>query len=536
LDTLARAPKGKRNDQLNKAAFALGQLVASGALQRDLAEERLYAEGTAIGLGEQEVRATVRSGLEAGLSCPRAAPGEGFHHTDLGNARRLVAQHGPNIRCCHQWRRWLIWDGTRWLVDETGEIERLARQTVASVYWEAGEEADSADRKKLAAWAIRSEAEAKLRAMVNLARAEPGVPVTPYQLDADPWLLNCLNGTLHLRTGELFEHRRENLCTKIVPVAYDPEAACPRWDEFLLEIMGNNRPLVAYLQRVLGYTLTGSTQERVFFLLHGEGDNGKSTFVETIRRILGDYAITTEFSTFLVQKSERVRDDVADLVGARFVSAVEADAGKQFAEALVKRLTGGEDQVKARQLYAKLFGFKPQCKFFLAVNHKPAIRGTDNAIWNRVHLIPFRVVIPKKKQDKSLVAKLRSEWPGILAWMVHGCLTWQKEAGLHPPKEVLAATQSYRAEMDTLGAFLDECCFVDAGATVTVGDLYAVFLTWGGGTYKWSRQNFGMRLKERGYTQVRRGKGGIRTWVGLGLLETTRNLQLAPEEEEEGDI
>ena len=505
--------EGRRNEKLTSIAGSmrrrvLGQKAIEAAL---LAHNRDRCEPP---LPEREVSAIAASVARY----PSAASAESHNLTDVGNAERFVEQHGENIRSCPKLNRWFTWDRRRFCRDEEGRIDRLARDTARAIFNEATKTEDQDLRAKVAKWGLRSEFEPRLRAMVSLARSWQGVTVTPDEFDADPMLLNCQRGTLDLRTGALREHRRADLITKVVPVAYDPAAECPRFREFLDRIMGGNQSMIDYLRRLAGYFLTGSTRERCFFLGYGaQGDNGKTTLAELLRQLLGDYGQAAEISTFLEQKNERVRDDLADLAGARLVCGIEVPANKLLAEALMKQLTGGEDCIKARPLYGRYFQYKPQFKILLMANHKPVIRGTDNAIWNRVHLIPFDVVIPKEEQDRELLAKLRREFPGILAWAVGGCLEWQ-ERGLDAPAEVLAATADYRVEMDKIGAFLTERCVVNYKARVGVGELYADYVRWSGQDHYLGRTNFGQRLKERDFKQERVSHGGPRRWVGLGLL------------------
>lgn len=445
--------------------------------------------------------------------------GPEFGLTDLGNARRMVRRHRQDLRYCYPWDRWLVWDGTRWTFDTSGEVHRRAKETVASIYAEASEAEDIKEREQLAKHAIRSESDSKLRAMTNLAQSEPGIPVQPEDFDSDPWALNVQNGILDLRTGELRPHSREALMTKLVPVDYDPDAKCPLWLSFLDRIMGGNAALIEYLRRVVGYTLTGDTSEQCLFLLYGTGANGKSTFLETLRALLGDYAQQANFATFLHSDQDRIRNDIAALRGARYVAAVEADAGRRLAESLIKQVTGG-DMVKARFLYREEFQYKPTYKIFLAANNKPTIRGQDHGIWRRIRLIPFEVTIPKDQQDKKLPQKLQEELPGILAWAVEGCRAWQ-QGGLQDPAEVIDATQSYREEMDVLGDFIAECCVISRTAQATTKALYAQYL-------KWCEENverplaknpFSTRLKEKGFEQTRTKHA--RMWLGIGLLDST---------------
>jgi putative DNA primase/helicase len=360
----------------------------------------------------------------------------------------------------------------------------------------------------------------RITSMISLARSELTIPVTPDQLDRDPWLLNVANGTLDLRTGKLREHRRTDLITKLAPVAYDPNAGCPTWMQFLEKVMGGDGELIAFLQRVVGYSLTGDTREQALFVLYGTGANGKSTFLATIGDLLGDYAKATPTDTLLVKPgSEGPRNDVARLKGARFVSAVEAEGGKRLAEALVKQITGG-DRISARFLYGEYFEFRPEFKIFLAVNHKPVIKSTDHAIWRRIKLIPFTVTIPNTAQDKTLPAKLRAEAPGILGWAVEGCLEWQRN-GLGFPTAVVQATDAYRAEMDVFAAFLNESTIARAGAQTPSSELYAAYLEWteeAGVRFPITKQEFGVRLKERGFID-RKGSHGTRVWRGIALRD-----------------
>ena len=332
-----------------------------------------------------------------------------------------------------------------WTPDKNGQIVRFAKDTVRNIYSEAAQLPEGNPRTTLVKHALQSEDAKRIHAMVQLAQSETGISVTPDQLDANPWLLNCSNGSVDLRTGKPLPHARENLCTKQVPVNFDSKAKCLTWKAFLHRIMGGNESLVRFLQRAIGYSLTGQITEQVLFLFYGTGANGKSTFVETMRALLGDYAQQADFETFLIGKNEGgPRNDIARLKGARFVSAVESGQSRQMAETVIKQVTGG-DKIAARFLYQEFFEFSPQFKLFLVANHKPQVRGTDEAVWRRIRLVPFDVKIPQEERDKHLPEKLQSELPGILAWAVRGCVKWQ-EKGLGEPTEVLEATQEYREE------------------------------------------------------------------------------------------
>lgn len=439
--------------------------------------------------------------------------------TDLGNARRLVRAHGVHMRYCYAWRAWLTWDGKRWNRDDAGKAMRYAKSTVAGIYAEASGKATADARTEIGKWAIKSESRDRLGAMIELAQSE--LTVQPDDLDTDHTLLNVANGTLNLRTGMLQPHRPEDLITKLTPIPYDPMATCPLWDAFLWRIMDGSDEKIDYLQRAVGYALTGDVSEQVLFYLYGKGANGKSTFLTTILAMLGkDYA--TQAAPELLTQGDRHPTEIADLRGLRFVASTEIEDGRRMAEGLVKQMTGG-DVLKARFMRGDFFQFEPTHKLFLAANHKLVIKGTDHAIWRRIKLIPFIVTIPDNEKDVRLPEKLRAELPGILAWAVRGCAAWYAR-GLDTPADVIEATGDYRSEMDTLGRYLEECTVKAPGATVQAKPLYADYCTW----YKASGEKekdmltmtaFGRALGDRGLTKAQ-DRTRITFYQDLGLLST----------------
>ena len=443
-----------------------------------------------------------------------ASPLLSANRTDLGNAERFEAFAGHRLRFCHPWGCWLVFDGRRWHRDLDGEAVRGARDTLRALAAEAQSIPDEDHRAEVVKHALDSESSARVTAMLSLAQSL--LPVSPEALDTCPDLLNVANGTLDLRTGELRPHHRDDLLTKLAPVSYNPEAECPRWEGFLERILGGKEQLITFLQRAVGYSLSGSTTEQILLLLYGTGANGKSTFLETLRLVAGDYATIADFTTFLKRDTEGARNDLARLVGTRFVSAVEAEAGRRLDEALVKQLTGG-DTITARFLFKEFFDFKPQFKIWLAANHKPNIAGTDHGIWRRIRLVPFTVTIPPAEQDKRLPELLKEELPGILAWAIRGCLAWRQH-GLGVPAEVRAATASYRDEMDVFGGFLDERCVADEGAHVTSKDLNAAYKAWCEANSERPRSSKALAraLRERGCASGRLAKG-VRCWKGVRL-------------------
>lgn len=419
--------------------------------------------------------------------------------TDTGNAERFAQQHFRDARYSAEWRRWVLWDGRRWVKDLSGKVTQLAKATVLRLYAEAANTLDDAEREKLARHAAGSDRAQRIAAMVTLAESEAGIPVSADDFNRNPWLLNVANGTLDLRSGQLHLHERRDLITKLVPIDWDPRAECPRWEAFLERIFAGDRALIQFLQRAVGYSLTGLTTEQCFFLLHGTGDNGKSKFLEAVRGVLGEYAMQADFTTFLVRKREGPRDDIARLFGSRLVTASEGNEGRAFDEALVKHLTGG-DRVTARELFENSFEFTPEFKIWLATNHKPAVRGTDRGIWRRIRLIPFAVQIPEAERDQHLGEKLAAELPGILAWAVAGCQLWQRQ-GLGVPVVVQQATEAYRAEMDVLGAFLSECCELASGYSCGATELYLTYKQWSDSSgHRYDSQTaFGRKLSDRGF-------------------------------------
>lgn len=453
--------------------------------------------------------------------------------TDLGNAERLVDQHGDDLRYCPPWRKWLVWDGLRWRPDTDGEAERRAKATVRTIAREAEGVADSERFKAILKHASRSEGVPRIRAMLEAARVESGIPAQPDELDAYPWLFNVANGTLDLRVGRIRAPRRVDMMTKTGPVAYEPDAACPRWDRFMEDILPDPEDR-DFVQKAVGYSLTGRADEQVAFLMWGSGANGKSTFIETISRLIGPgYARQASSELLLAKNPGNHPSDVAALQGARFISTVETDEGRRLSEALFKQLTGG-DRVAARRMYGDWFEFTMQGKLWLATNSKPQVHGTNDAVWRRIRLIPFTVRIPEDRRDAALKDKLWDEAPGILRWAVEGCLRWQRE-GLKPTANIVAATDEYRTEQDLFGDFLDEYCVVEDGAETTTDALYNAYVSWASANSLrvLSKNMLSRKLGDRGFEHTRTVSGRVaRGYRGVRLKnrndgETVKKTGLA---------
>lgn len=452
----------------------------------------------------------------------RGADGE--HLTDTGNAARFVAAHGEDFRYVYAWSAWLAWDGARWRRDAGDVAIRKAKETARAIYTEAAQASDETRRKQLAKWATYSESEPGIRRMLALAQAE--LAIRPEQLDADPWLLNCSNGTLELRTGHLRPHRREDFLTKMTAAPYDPAAHSEVWDTFLEGALPDEGAR-DYAQRFAGYCLTGATREEVFVFCRGPAGGGKSTFTEGLRRTWGDYATSADFSAFLAKKpSDGPREDIARLAGARLVTSVETRDGQRLAEGLVKLLTGG-DTVAARRLYERTFEFVPAFKLLLASNYRPHARADDDGLWRRLRELPFPTArVKREERDDAVKATITDPTltgPAILAWAVEGCARWLA-SGLGDPEAVMKATGAYRKSMEPLTDFLEDCCELGEDCTATAERLRGEYETWcrtEGIKAPVAGKRWGDALRAVGCVD-RKGTGGVRWWDGIGIRAAAR--------------
>ncbi len=441
-------------------------------------------------------------------------------YEDLDNAQRLIAKHGAELRYVDPWGRWLYWEPPAWREDTICHVEALAQEIILEQLAVAALIPDD----KLRARALRELQAAKRASRIagcaRLAHARPGIPVSPEELDADLWAFNAQNGTLDLRTGARAPHNPEALLTRASPADHLPEAKAPAWERFLERVLPS--PLIReFLARAVGYSMLGGNPEQILLILWGGGANGKSTFLETVRALFGDYGQQAPPETFLA-KHEGIPNDVARLRGARFVAAVEIAEGRRLNEPLIKRMTGG-DTMTARFMRQEYFEFQPQFTPWLATNHKPEIRGQDEAIWRRIRLIPFQETIPAAERNKHLKEELRAELPGILNWALAGCAAYQAD-GLAAPPAVLAATAEYRAGEDELGRFIEDRCEVLEGASALAGDLWRAWQDWAReqGADHLSARALGLRLGDRGYQNAKTSKG--RAWRGIRLIGDQQEL------------
>jgi putative DNA primase/helicase len=435
---------------------------------------------------------------------------------DYGNAQRLIAMHGQNLRYCHGFRKWLAWDGRRWAIDESDLARKMSQEAMLEFARQALARGNE-EAAKFSGRCLNSQ-----RISSALHEAQPHLAITPSELDAHAHLLNFANGTVDLRTGQFATHDRNHFITKLVHSDYATDAVCPVFLRFLQRILGDE--LMPYVQKAFGYSLTGSTAEKVVFMCLGKGDNGKTTLLSLFLLLLREYAVLLQIDTLMVrQESNNTQADLADLRGARFVMTSETEQGQRLAEGKLKRITQGMGKIKATRKYENPIEFDETHKLWMDANHKPEIRGTDNAIWNRLHLIPFDVTIPKEEIDRRLPMKLAAEAPGILRWAVEGAVRWHDE-GLGKPELVEAAGKEWRKESDQIGQFIRERCVTGEFSQAKARGLYLEYKHWAeeAGEKVATETAFGSRVTDLGY-EKKRGEAGA-TYRGIGLAANPDGL------------
>jgi putative DNA primase/helicase len=461
-----------------------------------------------------------------------------FPFTETGNAERLVALYGRDLRFCSEVKKWLVWDGRRWSLDNSRRPKVLAKRTMRLLYAQAADIENRDFREAAEKHARKSESAAGINAMLTCAEYEEGIPVSAAELDTHPLALNLWNGTLDLQCDILHPHRREDLITRLVHFEYWPEADCPQFMRFLHRVMGDgpdasaqdrNRAdrLASYLQKCFGYALTADVSEKAVFCFFDaatrrSGNNGKTTLLETIRFVLPEYSAQVLIDSLMMHQSRESNAslaDQADLRGARFVTTSEAEEGQRLAVGKLKYLTAGMGEIKSCRKYENPISFTATHKLFIDANHRPVIRGTEKAVWNRLKPVPFIVTIPREEIDTALPAKLRGEAEGILAWMVQGCRRWIKE-GLGDPPEVAEASAEWQAESDRLPAFIQEKCLLSPDAWLPVAHLWPAYQNWcdeNNERVGMTKAIFDEKLEKMGLRRAKNPKGDTRAWIGINI-------------------
>ena len=549
LHAIHSACQGARNSTLNRAAFSLGQLIAGGYLDRAEVEQALLAAVEGAGWdyddrGRRQTAATIRSGIDSGMKEPRVMPDRpaparlpaaaddpvgdddmpalprGQFKLDLyGNADRFVHLFGRDVHWCEERGKWFVWDGRRWTPDALREVSGMAEITMRALVREARGDEDAMK------WAARcNKAGMAARETLDVVKHRTAVELPAF--DRDRWLLGVANGVIDLRTGKLLPHDRSHLITMLSPVAFDPEALCPRWERFLAEIMGGNGEMISALQRLAGYFLTGDVSVQILPIVYGPGGNGKNVFLDTLMGIMGPHAEEAPDGLVTAKVNEEHPTEIADLFGKRLVVASETEENKKLRIGLVKKIPGNK-YLKGRFMRQDYFQFERTHKTVLVTNNKPVVTETSNAIWRRLRLIPFEVTIPEDRQDRRLTDRLVAEWPGILAWAVRGCLDWQaRQCDLGFPQAVHEATREYRSDSDHVADFVAECCidwrqFPEQKMKTLKERLYAAYCGWCRtiGEDVLSRTMFNRRMQAQGFVDKKVKEDGKtpKYWMDLTL-------------------
>ena len=443
--------------------------------------------------------------------------------TDLGNAQMFHRLFGKLVRWDCERGQWIVWNGKRWL---TGMLARtmtmrLIKKQVTALYLQAQSNHSLRTRNNEAVtpvealdWAKKTSSKGRQQAMLELVRDLPGVRVSKAELDPNPHLLGVANGVLNLLSAKLVENRPDLLITRYANAAFQPKATAPNFLRFIYQVCLGRKALVDFLQEILGYILSGLINEQFFFILVGTGANGKSTLVELFLYLLGEYGLGMPSHSFLKSNSRAIRNDIARLPGVRFAPCAEVNTGTSLDESLVKRATGG-DVISARFIGKELFDFHPSAKFFLSVNTLPRVTGADNGIYRRLVVIPFDGDF-EATMDRNLTETLKTEIDGVLAWAVEGFQRWHARGHLVKPECVIEACQAYRAEMDTVQSFLDECCHLEPKGLTQLRVLYGAFEKWAksSSVEPVKIHDFGAFMRQKGFTQKH---SGGRFWNGVTL-------------------
>lgn len=444
--------------------------------------------------------------------------------TDSGNAELFASKYGDKLRYDHTQKRWLTWNGNTWEEDASERTVRMLAKAVARHRRDMAKFIENeTDFKRELKWARTSESRPRREAMLELVKYEAPISDPGTGWDNQPGLLAVGNGVVDLRTGELRPGNPDDRLTMQSWVRYNPDAKAPRWEKFLNEIFMGDEELVEFIHHAVGYSATGDTSEQVIFLLWGTGANGKSTFLEIIRKVLSGYAINLPFSVFELRSRSAIPNDVATLVGRRFATANETNEAVELNEARIKSLTGS-DPITVRKLYKEYFTFLPQSKYWLAFNHKPRVTDDSPGFWRRVRIVPFAKSFTQNP-EKNLIEILHAEAEGILRWIAKGAMKWY-QMGLGLPRAVKEASERYRQESDLLSEFLDQRCDVGPGISSAAADLWREYRDWCevNGERPATRTVFSQKLQSRGFQKVRFGKERTWIWTGIALRRTRQDV------------
>ena len=522
-------PGAQRRVLTGSPLFGEARHTDRAATERFLASEMDLSGGQAPLPGASEREAVGQGNPEA---APGTAPGPAETEdlatprirafTDLGNTERFLDRHKDSFRFTSG-KGWYSFDGTRWVPESDAAVNRAAWETVRAIGDEPAPPPEPGERNPMTPrkWMRQSESAARVSAIVSMAKSAGGICVKEEEFDQHDWLFNTVSGTIDLKTGTLHPHDRSQLLSTISPVKFDPRAECPEWLKLLDRVMLGRQEIVNFMQRLAGYCMSGSTAEQAFIVNYGEGNNLKSTYLDVLKRVMGpSYAATTPFSTFSEKRNGGIPNDVAALCKARMVVASEGERTTKLAEAQIKALTGNEE-ISARFLHKEFFTFRPRFTIMLQSNHKPVISGTDRGIWRRVRFIPWEYTIPDGEVNKNWAEEeVVAEGPGILAWMVRGCLEYRR-IGLAEPEAVRAAIAQYREGEDVLGRWIREECTRIPDSDAPAAGIYQVYRNWCQSTGETSikAQEFKTELVKRGFTWHHTKRGNIYRGLKSGIVE-----------------
>jgi len=502
--TVTEITEGSRNATLTSMAGSLHHMGLDYDEVLDIV--KLRNSKLVSPLDEQEITTLCRS------VCRYEQGTRMFPLTDIGVAERFYDRYHDSIRYVSEENTWAIYNGVVWSKDFSDTI--IMDKLVTLVRLIPNECKTEEYQESYDKFATCCEGAGKFNSILGLCKTKLATSTTAF--DVDPMLLNTQSHTINLSTHQVVEHRSSDMLSKLVPITFDGDAVCPVWLSFLDRIFEHNVPLIDYVQRAVGYSLTGDVSEQVFFTLYGSGANGKSVFLDTLLHLLGNYSQQATFSTFLSKQGDGgVRNDIACMVGARFISAAESGVFKTIDDALIKDITGGKS-VKARFLYGEFFEFEPHMKIWLATNHKPNIHDDSKGMWRRVRLIPFNVTIPTDQQDRKLYQRLLDERSGILNWCLAGLKQWQT-VGLGTCDTVELATSQYQVSMDTLGRFIEDACIVGSTKECKSSVMYETFSRWckSNGETVWSNKTFSIKFEDKGYHKVKKKDAAY--WLGIDI-------------------